>query len=195
MLAIEQFLKNNSCKKNYPIPDNCGSFSYSQKNSDGLWTYHFYSFKWENQKTHPSYFIFKYYYTIEKNNNCFITNGTNYIGWQEFFNQINEIRISIRNCKSYKISKNKHEAEDLMWQVFVKTMDKNFATNFKSLPLFFYDSIDDNKTTIQKYDARSKFIEYMQNNINYLYQSWTNLLPYEFTENFSFWFYNYIIDV
>jgi len=82
-----------------------------------------------------------------------------------------------------------------MWQVFVKTMDKNFASNFKSLPLFFYDSIDDNKTTIQKYDARSKFIEYMQNNINYLYQSWTNLLPYEFTENFSFWFYNYLIDV
>ena len=60
MLAIQQFLLENSCNKKYPVPDGEGSFSFSQKNKDGHWTYHFYSYKWENQKTHPSYYVFKY---------------------------------------------------------------------------------------------------------------------------------------
>lgn len=196
MLAIEKFLKDQGVNKTYPVPDASGTIAYRILNSNKTWDYNFCIFKWENTKSHPSYYNFKYYNVLCHNEkNCYLNTTTKYVGWSRFFQEIENIKLNLQKNKQFHIAKNTYEMGDYIWRAFLQTQDATLANYIKNLPAYFFDSIDDKKTEIQRYDSRRRFIDYLDVNLNFVFYSWQNFVSEGFFENFCLWFHNYMHDV
>jgi len=196
MFAIERYLQNNGVKTNYPKPDKIGFTGYALKTNANSWDYNFLFYIWENTKAHPSYYSMKFYQVLKINSSkYFLDSKIRYINWDSFFEEIEIIKNKILNNKFYKIPKNKHEMEDLLWESYLKTQDFNLAPMIKNLPDVFYDTIDETKTCYQRYDARQKFMEFLKNHMYNSFFAWIHFVPEDFRSNFCDWFHNYMLDV
>jgi hypothetical protein len=196
MLAIENYLKKIGANSVYPRPDKSGFFGYSFLGENKVLQYEFFYYKWENTKAHPSYYTIKNYELIQLNNGSyFLDSKLKYVNWDIFFIEMKLLKERILKNKIHKIPKNKYENEDLLWQSFLKTQDTQLAAVIKNLPDIFYETIDEQKTTYQRYDARIKFFEYMKHNIYGSFFAWKHFVPEDFHNNFCNWFHTYLIDV
>lgn len=196
MFAIERFLNKNGANYNFPKPNKTGFYAYALQTDDKSWDYFFVYYKWENTKSHPSYYSMKFYEVMKIHaGSYFLDSKVRYINWDNFFYEIDSIKQKILKHKFFKIPKDKYEIEDLLWESFLKTQDLHLAPMVKNLPDSFYDTIDESKTTYQRYDARQKFVEFLRNHIYNSYFSWIHFVPEDFRSNFCDWFHNYLLDV
>jgi hypothetical protein len=196
MLPVEKFLNEHKSSKLHPNPDRIGSFGYASMSSDKTWDYYFLFYKWENTKSHPSYYIFNNFNTLSLHENVsFLNSSVKYISWDMFFIRIQEFKNDVKTRQKVKLPQTHYELIDLAWQAFLKTQDINFAPHIKNLPDIFFQSVDESLTSAKRYDARNKFLEYMHKNLHNLYFSWINFLPDDFCDNFRLWIHNYLLDV
>lgn len=196
MLPVNKFIYDHGYERQHPNPDKLGTYGYASLSTDKTWDYHFLFYKWENTRSHPSYYTFKIYNTLCLHENVFFLNSSvKYVGWDMFFIEMQEFKNNIKIADKVKLPVNKYEMMDYVWQAFMKTQDANFAPHVKNLPDIFFQSLDESLSPVKRYDARNKFLEYMNKNFYTLYFSWSNFLADDFSDNFSPWLHNYLIDV
>jgi hypothetical protein len=196
MLPIDKFLKAHNNKQSYPSPSRVGFYGYAFYDDNKSLDYVFVSFKWENTKSHPSYYVMKRYNTMCLHGTShFLNMSLRYISWDSFFKEIENFKIEVNQKSKTKLPINKYEMEDLVWQAFLKTQDSQLASYIKNMPDIFYKTLNKQLSAAERYDYRIKFVDYMEKNMCSTYHAWCNFISEDFLDNFQSWFYNYILDV
>ena len=195
MLLIESYCKKNNIKLNTPVCDKIGFIAYKIKSvEDNNFIYRFIYYSWDQGKSHPGYYIFRFYEVSQRSDekvSCLIKD-ISYFSWCDFFTEIEKIKISLIKSRESEVADTVETATLLLWQAFVKTQDANFAQCCKLIPTSFYDSLDPNITYKKQYAAYENFLNFLKNNNFVLYNSWIYFLDISIKNSLCPWFYNYV---
>lgn len=187
MLIVQKFLSDLGCKEVFPVPDDKGFIAYSYK--QGKTThYEFIYYKWENTKSHPSYYCFRYLKKYDMKN---WDANLQYKNWNSFFGEIYQIKDKLHDKDNIIIASNYEEATQMLWKTFVRVEDAYLANFASSLPESFIKSIDENCPIDEQIESREDFLRYLKSKLVYLYMDWNNFIDIDIKTNFCNWFYNY----
>lgn len=195
MLLIEKYIKSKNLSIQAPIPDNCGLISYSLKSTaNDVESYYFNYYSWEASKSHPGCYSFKYYSIAEKplNFTSYLTKDVQYVGWSDFFDNVEKFKLFILSSYTATVSKTPLEAHNMLWRAFLKTQDYSLAAVYKNLPSCFYSSIDTQLSQEEQAKAREDFVFYLKDKYYALYNAWNYFFDVDVEQKFCEWFYNYI---
>lgn len=187
MIVIQKYFKDNNITNSYPVPDSSGFIAYSFKKNK-IKEYNFVYYKWENTKSHPSYYCFKYF--NRDPDNIWI-NQTEYANWSVFFVEVNKIKTELLKKNDVNIAKTVEEAYQMLWKSFIKSQDHILASFATSLPESFLNSIDDSLDVEAQINARYKCLNYMKEKMFVVFYNWQNYIDVNVELNFCSWFYNY----
>jgi len=195
MLLIESYFKKNNIHLNTPICDKSGFIAYKVKNvEDDNIIYRFLHYSWDQGKSHPGYYIFKYYEVSEREDSkisCLIKD-ISYFSWCDFFVEIQKIKTFIKSCSEICVADSVESATLILWQAFIKTQDANLANLYRLMPTSFYDSLDKNNSIEKQFYAHEIFLKFLKNNNYVLYNNWMYFLDIAIKNSFCLWFANYV---
>jgi hypothetical protein len=195
MLLIESYCDKNKIKINTPICDKSGFIAYRVKTADDdNLLYRFVHYSWDQGKSHPGYYVFKFYEVSERDNckvSCLVQDIA-YYSWCDFFVEIEKIKTFINNCPEKYVPNSHDKATMLLWQSFIKTQDFNLANSYKLMPSSFYDSLDQTKSLNQQLEAHENIVNFLKTNNIILYNSWLYFIDVNIKSYFCPWFSNYV---
>jgi hypothetical protein len=195
MLLIENYCYKNNIALNTPICDKNGFLAYKVKTvEDDNLAYRFLHYSWDQGKSHPGYYVFKFYEVSEtdKSNISCLVQDIAYYSWCDFFVEIEKIKSFILSCPEFFVADSAESAKILLWQAFIKTQDANLAGLYRLMPTCFYDSLDQTKSLTKQMNAHETFLDFLKNNNIILYNSWLYFIDINIKQTFCKWFEKYV---
>lgn len=187
MFFFEKYLVDKGVTKQFPLPTLKGFVTYEY---ECVFTHvEIISFFWDYTKGRPNYYAFRKIFNLLDDDGSMYTNHTcQYVTWDKFFSTWLKVKNEIKGKNKVKIAQNITEAKNQIWKSFVISKDSVLSKYVSSLPSDFYKSIDPSLSETEKYNSQISILNYLRQNLAFIYANWTTYFETNMENSFCAWF-------